>query len=153
MSWSRSQRQPASRPSSRESQSRVLSHASSVASLCSNRSWIGLPSAVMAIHWVAADSPNKQPRIDRNSGSRPEATTGGTRPRNGTLGLVLLNRDQNMTNEQEQLQNLIDQGYTVEVIDPIATTFNCKYKVYRKAPIGDKTVIVDEQGKIIALQG
>jgi hypothetical protein len=57
------------------------------------------------------------------------------------------------TEEQKIVQSLIKQGYTVEVVNPIAPAFNQKYFVYKKTPAGNKVAILNSKGKIIGVQG
>lgn len=53
----------------------------------------------------------------------------------------------------EAMKALIDQGYTVEVRNPLAVAFNNRYKVYKKTSAGDKVAIVDKDGKLVGVQG
>lgn len=54
--------------------------------------------------------------------------------------------------EKDQIAALINQGYVVEVVNPYGRNFNQKYRVVQK--IGEsKIVVVDDNGKVIGLQG
>ena len=55
--------------------------------------------------------------------------------------------------EVDKIAALKKQGYTVEVCNPNATSFDSKYHVYKKTSIGNKTAVVDKDGNVSGMQG
>ncbi len=55
--------------------------------------------------------------------------------------------------ETEQIKKLMKDGYVVVVKNPDAVTFDKKYHVYQGLDAPRKAVIVDKNGKPVALQG
>ncbi len=57
--------------------------------------------------------------------------------------------------EELIIQNLLNKGYKVEVINPKAKHFNQKYKVFKDGIAANEVrlAVVDKNGKVIAEQG
>lgn len=52
--------------------------------------------------------------------------------------------------EKEAIYNLLNAGYSVEVVDPYAELFNQKYRVFQNVPVmGKQMIMVDERGEIL----
>jgi hypothetical protein len=56
--------------------------------------------------------------------------------------------------ENKKLSELLAKGYKVEIVNPYSTCFSEKYYVYNDmGEIGNKRIIIDDDGSIIGKQG
>lgn len=58
-----------------------------------------------------------------------------------------------MKTEEQKIQDLLNQGYIVEVAKPSAQRFSEKHHVYQNSPSGRKKVVVDDHGNVVGSQG
>jgi tRNA splicing ligase len=57
-------------------------------------------------------------------------------------------------NDKKKIEELIENGYKVVIVNVNGKTFNQRYQVYQAVGFNElKTAIVDRKGNIVGLQG